>query len=514
MVFGSSEWYEMVSGTLVVLCHEELGREPDPSFFASGFYLAREQGYTSEQLRAWIQESDEWKEKHPVTPPEPPVEPPVEPEPSPVQRTQNELQGTLRTDGKGFLDNSGYVIPVFLHAGDLFAIFTVDPAKAEEGVAEAAKANYQGIRSWVSLNNLRKESNPWFLPPYYCVGPLVTPDYREKTKQFALLLDKYGLKWHWVPGGLDDLTRAQQRQMFETVRDVAAEIGADKFGIFEACNECRDTTDRGDDDPKWLDELISIIRQRHPDSLYTLSSYTGTEDPVDLIPYNTKTKFVYVHGYRGGHISNKSDHRWTLAYEMIPIHMPTHRLLWDGEPCGPWTAPNPGSTTPPGKVKPYVSVQENDQEYDDESVAIIAAGSFIGRSGYTMMSGSGVRYTMPFLSGHFPGMLSVPRLAALLPRDLHTFDKLCHGGRRVSSDGWRVLEATDDCRTDHAVHADGRFVVKLNSDRGGWHKIKVVRPFTGVIIHPGTGEQHPIDGTKGEINVDMRWGRIILGKCL
>ncbi|MGE0447755.1 MAG: hypothetical protein AB7P99_21200, partial [Vicinamibacterales bacterium] len=211
-----------------------------------------------------------------------PPAPSIPPHPAPIV-------GQFGTDGdRCFRDDTGCRVVAVYHAGDMFALFAAGHvAEVREDLAAVAAAGYQIVRSWVALNDGGDPRNVWAGPRYLGVGPRLTPDYQAKLVAFARLLDEYGLKWHMAAGGLDAMTTAVEEAMFRTWADAMAEAGPDKWALVEACNECRDTSDRnGDNTPAHLERLISIVRARHPQVLYTLTAYTGTEDPRELGPYN------------------------------------------------------------------------------------------------------------------------------------------------------------------------------------------------------------------------------------
>lgn len=71
MIKGSREWYQMVIETIHAIYQEELGRNADPSGLSTFIYAAIHAFYTDVEIRRDVRLSDEWKEKHPPTPPPP-----------------------------------------------------------------------------------------------------------------------------------------------------------------------------------------------------------------------------------------------------------------------------------------------------------------------------------------------------------------------------------------------------------------------------------------------------------
>jgi len=453
-------------------------------------------------------------------PPVPPT-PSIPPHPAPIV-------GQFRTDGdRCFADDTGCRVVAVYHAGDMFALFAAGQVvEVREDLAAVAAAGYQIVRSWVSLNDGADPRNVWAGPRYLGVGPRITPGYQGKLVAFARLLDEYGLKWHMAAGGIDAMTTAVEEAMFRTWADAMAEAGPEKWALVEACNECRDTSDRnGDNEPAHLERLISIVRARHPQVLYTLTAYTGTEDPRELGPYNgyrhlgdrndehrspimeyvpgspgSSHRFIYYHGYRGQEIDDKIRHRVSMALESG-----LGRLYWDGEPGGPWSAWGVATDR-----LTQVSAQDNDHEYDDESVTAMAMGSVIGRGVHAFMSSTGVRrYVSPTT---FPGFATIPRLFQKIPQDAHT-GILVHAGRANSP-----IEPTTNSeghlgRADSLLLDGGRVVSLLYGERPGVYRFRLRQGLKGVLIHPGTAEETPIDLKAGEtLAINMQWARVFVGR--
>ena len=447
--------------------------------------------------------------------------PPIPPHPAPIV-------GQLGTDGdRCFVDRTGCRVVSVYHAGDMFALFAAGyVAEVREDLAAVSVAGYQIVRSWVSLNDGADPGNVWAGPRYLGVGPRITPDYQAELVAFARLLDEYGLKWHMAAGGIDAMTTAVEEAMFRAWADAMAEAGPEKWALVEACNECRDTSDRnGDNTPAHLERLITIVRSRHPQVLYTLTAYTGTEDPRELGPYNgyrhlgdradehrspimefvpgspgSSHRFIYYHGYRGQQIDDKIRHRVSMALESG-----LGRLYWDGEPGGPWSA-----LGVPGDRLTQVSAQDGDSEYDDESVTAMAMGSVIGRGVHAFMSSTGVRrYVSPTT---FPGFATIPRLFRKIPQDAHT-GTLVHAGRSNSPIEPTTNSAGHLGRADSLLLADGRVVSLFYGERPGVFRFRLRQGLTGVLIHPGTAEETPIDLKAGEtLAINMQWARVFVGR--
>lgn len=415
------------------------------------------------------------------------------------------LVGQLTTDGdRCYRDDTGPRLVTCYHGGDLFALFCAGKVDTVRGVlAEVAQAGYHVVRSWVCLNDALDPGNVWVGPDYLGVGPTHTPDYTGKLVEFADLLSDYELRWHMAAGGLDGMTTAQEEDMFRQWANAMDEAGPEKWALVEAVNEARDTTDNDfDSSPAHLEHLINIVRDRHPYVLYTLTSYTGTEDPALLKPYQPDwARLTYYHGYRGGEMDDKIRHRVSMALESG-----LGRLFWDGEPGGPWNRQGI-----PGDPLTSVSAQDNDHEYDDESVAAMHLGSLIGHGATAFMCATGVRhYIAP---STFPGFWSMPRIFRVVPDDAQT-GECVHGGRANSP-----FEATTNGdghigRADSLLLADGRVVTLFYSERPGVYDYRLRQGVTGYLIHPGSAAiVADVNLQAGQyLPIEMTWARLFVGR--
>jgi hypothetical protein len=414
------------------------------------------------------------------------------------------LIGQLTTDGdRCYRDADGPRIVCVYHAGDLFALFCAGKVDTvREVLTEVSAAGYHVVRSWVCLNDQLDPHNVWAGPDYLGGGPTHTPDYTGQIVAFANLLHSFGLKFHMAAGGLDGMDTRQEEDMFMQWANAMELAGADKWALVEALNEARDTGDNdGDNTPEHLEHLINIVRDRHPQVLYTLTAYTGTEDPELLKPYQPDwVQFTYYHGYRGQQIDDKIRHRVSMALESG-----LGRLFWDGEPGGPWNARGI-----PDDPLTSVSAQENDHEYDHESVAAMHLGTVIGHGIPAFMCSTGVRHYIAPSS--FPGFWSTPRILRLIPADAHTGETV-HAGRANSP-----IEPTTNAdghlgRADSLLLPDGRVVSLFYGERPGRYEYRLRQGLVGHLIALDTAAPTAIDLQAGQsITLDLKWARLFIGR--
>lgn len=362
-----------------------------------------------------IGQSDEFYDRLRATPPPPP--PPLHPSP---------LVGRLRIEAGSFVDDRGPVLPIFCHFGEAFSRYVRDPAAVQRQLDVIARTGYHGIRFWTTLGGSYWAGRE--------ISDAVTPGYWDKLRDFLIELRSRNLRAVISQG---DIGRIVDRRTFATrLADVLDVVdAAQSVAIVEGGNE---TWQTGETDPRRLAEFVGWIKARHPATLYTLSSPPG-ETKAELDAWSIDPADLFdVHGYRGGHFWDKIRHIFSISYEGLP----RRRLGWQSEPTGPGAA---------------VSVTEHKAELDDHTLAGMAAMSLMARQAWCYMSGPGVLFDSPLEAQ--PGFYSVPQIRAALPSDVMRFTTLIHGGERWASQ--RIFAARGDTRCDHALSADGRFVVLI-----------------------------------------------------
>lgn len=341
----------------------------------------------------------------------------------------------LRYGDRCFADANGPRLPVLLHAGDLIGQALVLGLDRVLPVLDlAAEAGYHGLRSWFVLP--AAPGNPfWGHRPAPRWNPLENPG------QFIAILQAAAdrkLTWHLSAGGLDSLSNGQEDALFDLLATAIDQVGPQYFALVEACNEVRDTGDADDTEPAELERLVNRVRARHPQLLYSLSAYTGTEDREVLRAFTPGwCGHYYLHGYRGGRAHDKIRHLYSIGGE-APV---VRRLGWQGEPFGP------------GRL---VSAMDGHGELDAGVMQLAACMAAVARQAWTFMSGPGViLFDEPLES--MPGFRETPAAVRQLPQDLMRFDILGHGGDRFR--GTRIHAAVDQWRADFAIDpGTGRYV--------------------------------------------------------
>lgn len=394
------------------------------------------------------------------------------------------INGQLRDAMRQFVDDTGIVLPVFAHAGDLFALYVRDKQRALAEIQKIADAGFQGFRVWTVLYG------PYWEKPNRDVSPTKTSNYWELWESFSRSVNEEGLKLVVSQGDLNawssDMT---VREAFATkLAEVEQRIGNGIYAFVDAGNE---TWQNGEPDPKRLAKFVEAYRRAGGRALLTLTSPPG-EETQELDEFSIDPAQCYdVHGYRAGRFYDKIRHIFSIPYE----GKPRRALGIQSEPTGN------------GEL---VSASENKHELDDEAVALLGTMSLIARQAWVWFSGEGVRIQNGIDTES--GFAATPRLAAVLPKDIMTFMTFHHSGNTWSH--VRIVDqgVTHECRVDGAQSTDGRCVYLFYGEPGT-HQFRAAKNFSGTLYHPATGEGEPFSKKAGE-TFWLTWGRgrVFVGK--
>lgn len=413
---------------------------------------------------------------------------PVTPPPGPTTA----LPGPFQIRGNTFTTATAQpVIPRLCHFGEALSLWCHDEAECLKGLDEVQGAAYHGLRTWINLNVQDRGGDDYWAGR--AVGPEVTTNYPRRLDLFLEACAERGLLVHTAAGDLKHYSNQQEDTLFGILADAIATVGPEHIALVEGANEIRDVGDDDDQHPDEIARLVQIVRQKHPQLLYALSAYTGTEDREVLRRWTPSWMAFYLyHGFRGGHAWDKMRHAWDMGYTDR-----VRRLGWSGE------GPGPGR---------WVSSIEYQDELNNEAMAMLAVLTAMGRQAYCYMSGPGVKYTEPFSA--MPGFAAVPRILARLPQDLMGYQAIFHGGKAWSHT--RILAVPDNAgdnrlRCDHNVAETGDFVVGIYGESRMW-QVPVARSFTGVVVNPVTLSEVPVARKAGStLEVGFDRGRVLIG---
>lgn len=394
------------------------------------------------------------------------------------------LMGRLRIDLGVFIDDTGPVLPLFAHAGDLFALWTRDRDRARQQLNVIALAGYHGLRVWTLLGGAYWEK----MQGGRTVGPKYTANYWEEWREFVREVYTRQLRLVVSQGDLGSLgDRMNDRKAFATkLAEIAREVDGSGhvYAFVDGGNEAWQT---GEPDPTRLAQFVQAYKDAGGTALLTLTSPPG-EEKHELDAFSIAPADCYdVHGYRGGRHWDKCRHIFSIPYE----GQPSKRLGIQSEPNG---------------AGDLVSVTENKHELNDEALAVFALQSLISRQAYVWFSGEGVSIKKGLETEN--GFWNTPTACGLLPKDVMKFAYLHHSG-----DSWKQLRIVDqgvghETRVDGAQNTDGRCVYLFYGPEGS-HRFRASRNFSGMLYHPVTGEGTPFAQKAGDV-FSISWNRGVL----
>lgn len=390
------------------------------------------------------------------------------------------IMGRLRLAGMCYRDDTGCVLPLYAHAGNLFALFVRDAARALTELDAVAAAGYHGVRTWSTLGGSYWDG--WH------VGDAVTEDYPGAVQRFFAAVAARRLRLVWSQG---DIGRMRDRR---ATMALFARLDAEAGGVIDWIDCGNEAWQTGEPDPQRLAACVGYYRAAGGRALLTLTDAPiyGRPDPpgVTFDAYSLPPADAFdVHSYRGGHSWDKRRHAWGYTYEHPP------RLLFGI------------SSEPPG-AGARVSVTTHQHELDAEALSLLAIGSLLGRQAFVWFSGEGVMIDRGLATE--AGFRDTPRAVALLPADVMTYRTSHHSGD--SWRGTRVLVAQGEVRVDGRMADDGRFAYTLDGPPGSY-RLRVERGFRGRLCHPGTAACEDVRRRAGDLlDVTFVRGRLLVGQ--
>ena len=418
---------------------------------------------------------------------------PVPPGPEP------KIVGQLRVDKLGFRDDRGPVLPLLCHFGEAFSAYVRRPDDVRAELDRIRAAGYDGIRFWDVLGYYDKnrpgDANKWNAWQGREVTPVpfvafsgdrkeATPNYYDHLRAFLIELRDRKLVAHHSRGDLNTIPWNQILDHCRKVGEIQREVGASVIAMNESCNEA---FQNGVPEPDKLRQMGDALGNHAIRGNSCGDDGYGGETPDEL--NRMKRDIAIIHGYRNGESQNRIGHIMAVGYETLPA---AKVPAWQGEPAGPGDGVSVG------------------REENAEALCLMAAMSLATHQAWNYMSGHGV-----FWNGSISTMTAFNEVAKVrdyLPQDIMAWPQITHGGDRWRGTRVFVANADGTLRCDHIFAGDGRFVAILYGKPGSW-PIPVERSFDGEIIHPLTGERHPVSQNAGQTwNVQFDRGRIVIGK--
>lgn len=382
------------------------------------------------------------------------------------------LNGQLRISGKQTVDDSGPRVVVGLHVMDLIGHGMARGLDALTPTFEmAARYGYHFLRAGFQLEITTGRWIP---------GPTENGwDPRDNPQLFKDILRagiQHGLKWNLPALGIRGLDNQAENEQFDLVADAISEIGPEHFVQVVALNEAQDTGDNDDQEPGELERLINRIRTRHPQILYALTAWTGTEDDTIIRRFTRSwMRHVIMHSYRAGNVADKIRHYFNNGYEGLGR---THHV-WHDEPVG---------------VGRLVSVTDNKHQLGPAEMQLIAVAAAM-RGTWTFMSGPGIVLgDEPWEA--MPGLAETPAILRALPQDIQSWDIIGHSGPSQHHRIHAVVSGRPNVREDYVIDsATGRYVAIQYGPPDQPKDLPSVRP---------TSEDRVL--------VESPWGRVTVGR--
>lgn len=388
--------------------------------------------------------------------------------------SNNSTIGRLRVTPQGYADDTGVVLPLYAHAGNLFSLYTRDASRAREELDSVAAAGYRGVRVWSTLGGSYWQGDH--------VGPEVTPDYWGKVRAFAGDLRARGLRAVWSQG---DVGQLRDRRDYMS-RLAAVDNDVPFIDFIDCGNEAWQT---GEPDPNRLAQCVGYYQAAGGKAIRSLTSPPGeTKDLLDQ--YSIPPAEIWdVHSERAQHSWDKRRHIFSISYEGKP------RLRYGI------------NSEPPGNGA-LVSASDNKAELDDEAVALLGVAAAMSRQAYVWFSGEGVKIRQGLKVES--GFAATPKALNRLPKSLMSWPVLHHSGDRFR--GTRILAAVDEVRVDCAQEGGRQFVCTIDGPAGNY-QLPVEKSFTGRLCNPGTDVCVDVGATAGaRLPVSFTRGRVLLGQ--
>lgn len=433
----TDESLQMFIGTAIAVTREELLRPPNfeypPDLVGAHLVMMALHGQTVEEMRKWVRDGAEWKQKHPAPGPLPPAGQPAGPT---VART-----GVVRADGHVFADDGGGYLAV---GASLFWAgwgCKNDRARLEQNLAFLREQRVDYIRAIAVVG-----------PTGWSDRTMPAADIEETIAGVTDLARAHGLRVAWsLFGNVDTAPTAADRE--RVVRQAATQITSRAAAVqyVEIANEGWQTGFGGDAGIAEMRNLARILRDKIP-HLVSLTS-PQTEQDVDKLYGGSVATLMGVHPDRN--ITGQGG-----------IWRPV-RQAWDFRDSRlPWVIDEP--------IGQKSTVAE---DFDPTRQAMAAAhGWLIGAAGYVVHAGAGIRgggkedrdrgreanwFEVP---GAREVFAAINAIRAMLPRDLPNFH---HHNSNRNFPGYPfdvdklvpILERNGMLRAFGATADDGRLVI-------------------------------------------------------
>jgi hypothetical protein len=434
----------------------------------------------------------------------------------PTPALQRPLVGTVQLiDGgrKGVRDANGPVLVQGIHGGDLLSRahnhgWDFVLAQLDWFVGLGA----QFVRGWTVLPDGWWRARTGELHPG-------KPGFWETQQRWARELVARGLRWQVSQG---DMMRYYPRQHERTqFMRMLAELCRDEGGTdrlvlsLDAGNESwngnGESPDANADSVARMREVIDAFTSVLPVPIRVLTS-VHDEGVLNEYAAPPTTTVTAVHQSRLV-FRNAMERAFTQSYasHANAEQRKVHDFTLADEPAGV------NNSDVPDSVGSHVSATQRPSDWrDPEAMGNNALVHLYTRSIYTAMSSPGVISDEPF--SNYPALALAPKVAAMLPNDIQSWDEF-HGGedRGFSPDRIVAVERNaHNYRCDHARAMDGtnRYGVHIYTDEPTNLSLRVVNDFEGEMVQlHGDLERTPVRIQRGgTLSFRNNRGVFLLGK--
>jgi len=350
------------------------------------------------------------------------------------------IQGQLRIDEAGFTDDSGNrILPIGLHVGDLFSVFTRDPAKAESIVSLASSAGYPYIHFWMNLGTL---GDYW--SGREC-GPGYTNDFWGELSRLGDLLDKYGMKGGYNLGDYELWPNAGTHSGFfgELGRHLKGRENKTAAYVFGG-NEAWQT---GASNKEEISDALDAFKAEC-NTVPVTTTAPSSESAEDIAEW-CGGDFFAIHGFRDNEDHDRIRHIFSVQWEG---HPPSKYGIQD-EPTGPGDEVS---------VKPAHCYEGRD--VDANHMCALAVQSLMCNQGFNYFCGAGVKSDS--LLTDYAGFYEVAKVHGIVPLDIMGWPGVFHFGSSQSSNRVFSPLSEDTLRFDHRISHDGEIFGIFYGDQG------------------------------------------------
>jgi hypothetical protein len=417
------------------------------------------------------------------------------------------LSGPLRVQGRSYADATGPRTVFFCSWFPALRIWRDDRDAAQRQLDAIAAAGWQGIRVFTAVGGWQpywdgREVAPVTFRKQFeggAPGALVEawPDYDDQLRSFLAAVRARDLRLHLTTGDAQivfpdaDAERAFHRRVAGLVRDAG---GSEVVALYEVWNEGWQNNALGQSDAALAQAraILQDVETVLPGALTAISAAPGGADPGAAAAWAAGAHVRVVHGPRSPPARALAE-AFALVHDAGAVR-PLEKPVWQGEPTGP-----DGS-----RAEVYDPM--NDPAW---LLALYVVHQMTGQA-TVFFNGPAVRYHEPLDATW--GFRELPRLFALLPRDIGTWPHVADGHHGSAPLTALQFGSGDRTGPDNLFQTwnDRHVVAVIYGGAGPWEldarrplrRWRVVGP-EGV-EHEGTGDSFPAMGA------DLR-ARVVLG---